>query len=915
MLIGIACVFLTVGCNKTTDTKVPEQLPFDTAVGIVSHRHLIHLELRKHNLTKESEWDSLNNIKILKARKHIFKRHPEYKVYGWHMYSEGSAYKNYNFSILAGVIYFAYEMNPNTGAYNKIHAWETTSLVDSAKAHNCNVFLSVTNFGEKDNHTFLTSSYAQKNFLETVSKLLKARDANGVVLDFENIGGKDRDNFSAFVKDFSTKLKKINPSYQLIVSLYAKDYRNVFDIKAIDPYIDEYILMGYDYYGSFSTETGPVAPLYDLKKGLNYSISTSVRDYLNEGVAVSKLILGLPYYGAEWSANSTSIPSKVKDFISHPSYSQTKTRIIKNNIIPDLDNKAVTKYLISNKENTIYQTWYDDSLTLAHKYDWVLEQDLAGVAPWTLSYSGQYKSLWNLLNAKFGQTDNTQSASDVSDKSSKKRNEEKTLSRHQTKNYFSHAGNYAKNILPNYKPWSFKKSSFFDEKKKESHLIYGFYPFWNDNKKLKIDFRLYSRIAYFAALPDPENGKIKNAFGWSKLDVPLAQKHGCKVDLVVANYADQSESKVLKNKKNLDTLVQDLLQLFSSKEADGITIDFGSFPKSDSENFNYLVKQLKEALVKIDTAYKLNCMLPQVLARNKKGAYDFSILNSYIDYYLITGFDYYGSHSKQAGPNAPLNSGEKWGKHSISNSIADYISQDLDKEKLVLIVPYFGIRWQTETENIPSKVKGRPQYFSYSDFKKSIVSGSKKTFDKESSTPCYKQITENKNYQTWIDDSSSLALKYDFVIKNNLAGIGIWSVGYDAGFHELDKLIAAKFYTIKRSGHTTKKKDMFFKELMNELRENPTIMILFWADLLLVFLLLNFILLSFRICFFYSLIRRYIYFFYALGFVLFIGTYFLLREIPSIPDDGTIAVALFIGLVCLILVKSILDSKAKKAAP
>ncbi len=93
------------------------------------------------------------------------------------------------------------------------------------------------------------------------------------------------------------------------------------------------------------------------------------------------------------------------------------------------------------------------------------------------------------------------------------------------------------------------------------------------------------------------------------------------------------------------------------------------------------------------------------------------------------------------------------------------------------------------------------------------------------------------------------------------------------------------------------------------------IKILLIIDISVLFLLLLFMLLSIRVCLFRSIINRFIFHFYALGFVLFVATYFLIRGDDNIKDDGTIAIAAFIVAACLILVKTMRDNNARKDYP
>lgn len=91
--------------------------------------------------------------------------------------------------------------------------------------------------------------------------------------------------------------------------------------------------------------------------------------------------------------------------------------------------------------------------------------------------------------------------------------------------------------------------------------------------------------------------------------------------------------------------------------------------------------------------------------------------------------------------------------------------------------------------------------------------------------------------------------------------------------------------------------------------------ILWISDIILVVLMITILLLTFTSCFIRSLVNRFINLFYASGFILFVGTYFLIRNAKDIKDDGTIAIAIFIVIVCLILVKRMKDSNAKKEYP
>ncbi len=356
------------------------------------------------NLKTEAQWDSVNELKKHYKHESGYRRHKDYKTFGWHMYSEGSAYKNYDFSLLWGISYFSYTINPRTGSYHEIHQWKTTNLVDSAKANNCKVFLSVTNFGAKNNATFLANPKAQETLIDSVSALLKLRDADGVNIDFEGVSKKNKQEFSNFLVNLSTKLRNDNSKYQISLALYAVDGNRIFDIKTIDPYINFYTMMGYDYYGSFSHHAGPIAPLKSSTTWGKNSLEHSVNYYIEQGVQPSKLIVGLPYYGGEWQTNTESIPGKVIKFTNHYTYDQIKKKINSLRLTPTYDANSATAYVVyKDTQGKDKQIWFDDSLSLSSKYDWMKSKNIAGIGIWALGYDRENKELWELLADKFGQ--------------------------------------------------------------------------------------------------------------------------------------------------------------------------------------------------------------------------------------------------------------------------------------------------------------------------------------------------------------------------------------------------------------------------------------------------------------------------------------------------------------------------------
>ena len=396
-----ASIFITGCINKSKDEN---SLVLSDKTKFISQRQLHEKTYGNFNFKNEQQWDSLKNISYEKIIYRTGKVDTTIRTFGWHIYSNGSSWKNYNFPMLWGLSYFSYAIQPETGNYKSIHQWKTTALIDSAKANDCKVFLSVSNFGSKNNSIFLENLNGQRTLIDSLSSLLAFRDADGINIDFEGVSKKNKKNFTNFILEVSKKLKQINPEYMISLCLYAEDWNNIFDIKIIDSYIDFYTLMGYDYYGEFSKTTGPVTP---LKKSMKFGngLETSVKTYQNEGIQLDKLIIGLPYYGAEWYTRSSEIGAIVKRFKSHPPYKSIREYYIDSlGITLQFDPKSSSSYLlIEDSINHFRQLFFEDVKSLSTKYDWIKNNKIGGVGIWALGYDNGYPELWNLLTEKFSQ--------------------------------------------------------------------------------------------------------------------------------------------------------------------------------------------------------------------------------------------------------------------------------------------------------------------------------------------------------------------------------------------------------------------------------------------------------------------------------------------------------------------------------
>lgn len=356
----------------------------------------IPVHLYKH----EKEWSKANLITNQKSYKTQHVLDTNYVTFGWHPYWMGTAYESYNFSLLSLVAYFSYEVNPQTGDYISVHNWKTTSLVDSVHAHGNKILLSVTNFGTSKNKKLLNNVKAQKNLIRNLITLLKERNADGVNIDFEGVRKNDKEELNNFLIDLSSSLKTENSNYIVSVAIPAFDFNDVYNIDVIASHVDYFVIMGYEFHGVTSKTAGPISPLSSGNRWAPLNLERSVDEYLVAGIPPSKLILSLSYYGVEWKTYDLKFPSKAKSFESYHTYKNIRNIIGDNNCV--IDEPSLSKYYAYRDPNNNYrQIWFDDSLTLSMKYDWIKEKQIAGPGIWALGYDNGHTELWSLMAKKF----------------------------------------------------------------------------------------------------------------------------------------------------------------------------------------------------------------------------------------------------------------------------------------------------------------------------------------------------------------------------------------------------------------------------------------------------------------------------------------------------------------------------------
>jgi chitinase len=133
---------------------------------------------------------------------------------------------------------------------------------------------------------------------------------DGFNIDWEFPTAADKQNFTALLKEFRSQLNALEKTTgkQYVLSFDgpagAQNYVNI-DLKHAAEQVDFITIDGYNYAGSWDTQTNDASPLFDTRKdplyGQDLDIDSTVNAYLRAGVPPSKYTMGVPLYGAGWT--------------------------------------------------------------------------------------------------------------------------------------------------------------------------------------------------------------------------------------------------------------------------------------------------------------------------------------------------------------------------------------------------------------------------------------------------------------------------------------------------------------------------------------------------------------------------------------------------------------------------------------
>ena len=351
----------------------------------VSAQSIHQSEYEKQERTLETSSPSTHIQRMQRPASNVYPLHS----YGFHPYwAPDSVADSYRWDLLNTLAYFGAEIDPLSGEILATNRYYSTAVIPTALANGVAVHLTAILFSKHDS-LLLYPSRRLKAITELL-RMVNDRDIDGINIDFEAVPGRLRDSLTAFVRELRSAG---GPSIEIVIDIPAIDWNNAFDVASLGLFVDQYFLMAYDYHWRTGPTAGPVAPL----NSVGLSISNSLARYENNDIDRSKLILGLPWYGYEWPTASTEKEASTlgSGTAVTAAYGMQQAVIHGRRY----DEQAQSPSYVYHVDETIHQVWYDDPTSLAVKYKFALDEDLAGVGYWAMSYASHVPEMWAAIES------------------------------------------------------------------------------------------------------------------------------------------------------------------------------------------------------------------------------------------------------------------------------------------------------------------------------------------------------------------------------------------------------------------------------------------------------------------------------------------------------------------------------------
>ncbi|SDM72183.1 Spore germination protein YaaH [Fictibacillus solisalsi] len=233
--------------------------------------------------------------------------------------------------------------------------------------------LTPTGFSPELTRRVLNTPEIRERLINNIYNLVKTKNYAGVNVDFERLRESERDLYSGFLRSLSERLRP--EGYYTSVAVPAKTSDDIpwlkgYDYGGIGAAVDFIFIMAYDWHET-STPPGPVAPITEVRKTIEYALNH---------MRGNKIILGVPRYGYDWTMINGTVDSARAVSVSRAVETAMKYQVP----IQYSTEYQQPFYQYRDETGKRHIVWFEDARARAQKLQLMVVYRLRGIGAWQL---------------------------------------------------------------------------------------------------------------------------------------------------------------------------------------------------------------------------------------------------------------------------------------------------------------------------------------------------------------------------------------------------------------------------------------------------------------------------------------------------------------------------------------------------
>jgi putative cell wall-binding protein len=335
--------------------------------------------------------------------------------------------------------------------------------------------------------------------------------------------------------------------------------------------------------------------------------------------------------------------------------------------------------------------------------------------------------------------------------------------------------------------------------------VYGYLPYWEIDAATDAYLRYdqLTDIALFSVGFTSTGAISTSATGYGAVTgstaatiVEHAHGAGVRVDLAVTSFGYAKNAAFFSDPAAMAAATAAISGLAQAEGFDGVNLDVELLENEHFAAYGTFVGQLRTALRSWNPAARVSVATNGSVSG---AGMALQALANGADRVFVMGYSYRTAGTSPAGSISPIARTDD-GK-SLTWTLDLYAAKGVPADRILLGLPYYGWSWTTTSGELHAATTGSAGVFIPSDDLAAIPAGTVIGHDTAEGAKWFAiQSSAGSWTQTYFDDPETLRAKYDLASGRGLAGIGIWTLGYDRGVAGYWNAIVASFGTVRLAG-------------------------------------------------------------------------------------------------------------------